>query len=505
MDQASSLSARKGRELQGSVLHAPSSSLLSTSCRVPQNTLIYSGISHFRTRIVLATIAGCPILIKAIRRHHGEAGLRRHEVSLLRLLDKITEGSVVEIDETGSELFYWPGTIVGGDTSQSAGGANGVPIVSGECSETGVSYSHVHNCGKEVCVSYFIEALMMVAPFGKFPLDILLQGLTHDGMRPPVDIVRTVSLPLLKRVIQAGQDTAAFCTDIKGQDVDNDTEGIQGRWGTNADMKNAKKKKGGACSTVVGNTLVWNPDGLMLKIESRGCPPLGGGRVRFQCPILSRVNPFVMIDEGKVKRVRGVAFCSKVAGQYAVRMGDRARGLLNPLLKDVFIYTEMDGRKAGRGRKNQGGYGGLSEGYGITLVAETSTGVCKGADMCIDARVSRDVHSLPFVLSILNGGESKQRRQPCKRMRMQKEGGAHAVGGEGIRCVGQELIMPGGKIENIIKRTSISTEEQRPGVAHSACEWVGRACASRLLLEVSQGGVVDSSHQYLPLFFYGTG
>ena len=63
-----------------------------------------------------------------------------------------------------------------------------------------------------------------------------------------------------------------------------------------------------------------------------------------------------------VKRIRGVAFSSKVSPQTCNRMVDGARGVLNALLADVYIFTDhMSGAAAG-----------LSPGYGLTLVAETT-------------------------------------------------------------------------------------------------------------------------------------
>lgn len=65
---------------------------------------------------------------------------------------------------------------------------------------------------------------------------------------------------------------------------------------------------------------------------------------------------------GMVKRIRGVAFSTKVSPQSVNRMVDGARGVLNALLADVYIFTDhMSGLS-----------GGFSPGYGLTLVAETT-------------------------------------------------------------------------------------------------------------------------------------
>ncbi len=62
-----------------------------------------------RTRLVLATLSGRAVRIRRIRALDQEPGLREAEASLVRLLDKITDGSRVEVSETGTALFFSPG------------------------------------------------------------------------------------------------------------------------------------------------------------------------------------------------------------------------------------------------------------------------------------------------------------------------------------------------------------------------------------------------------------
>lgn len=69
-------------------------------------------------------------------------------------------------------------------------------------------------------------------------------------------------------------------------------------------------------------------------------------------------------EEGKVKRVRGLAYSTRVSPQMGARMVDAARGVLNKLLPDVYIHTDhYKGRDAG-----------LSPGFGLTLTAESTSG-----------------------------------------------------------------------------------------------------------------------------------
>lgn len=59
------------------------------------------GCQSFRQRLVCATILGRPIRIDDIRAQDENPGLRDYEASFLRLLEKITNGCSVEINETG--------------------------------------------------------------------------------------------------------------------------------------------------------------------------------------------------------------------------------------------------------------------------------------------------------------------------------------------------------------------------------------------------------------------
>ena len=85
---------------------------------------------------------------------------------------------------------------------------------------------------------------------------------------------------------------------------------------------------------------------------------------------------------GMVKRVRGVAHSMRVSPQVSNRMVDGARGPLNSLLADVFIFTDhMSGPAAGN-----------SPGFGITLVAETTSGGLIGSEA--QAEVHKEVLSI---------------------------------------------------------------------------------------------------------------
>jgi RNA 3'-terminal phosphate cyclase-like protein len=99
--------------------------------------------------------------------------LLEHEASFLRLLDKMTNGSRIEINSTGTQLRFQPGVLLGGEID--------------------------HFCSGERSIGWFLEGIMPLAPFGKEDLSLQLQGIT-DGCcdkDPSPDYIKSSILPLL--------------------------------------------------------------------------------------------------------------------------------------------------------------------------------------------------------------------------------------------------------------------------------------------------------------------
>lgn len=244
-----------------------------------------------------------------------------------------------------------------------------------------------HNCPTSRGLTYFLEGLMMLAPLAKSPVSIRLRGITNGGPDPSVDTFRTATLPLLSKF------------------------GIS--------------------------------ENLLFKVTKRGAMPGGGGEVTFSCPIVKSIQPVELLNEGKVKRVRGVAYTTKVSPQFAARMVDSARGVLNDFLPDVWIYTDH----------SKGPQCGESPGYGISLVAETITRCLKAAD----------------ATAVLT------------------DAGAGGTGGARISDAGG------------LRRARPSGTDAEEGLGSP--EEVGETVAKRLLAEIDLDGVVDTAHQSMVLLF----
>lgn len=132
------------------------------------------GSRNLRLRLLLSTLSSTPLLIEDIRASATFPGLRPHEISFLRLLEKVCDDCVVEINETGTKLKYIPGIVMGGKNL-------------------------VHDCGVSRSIGYFMEPLLVLSLFGKKPLAISLKGITNDPKDPSVDTFQSTTLPILQR------------------------------------------------------------------------------------------------------------------------------------------------------------------------------------------------------------------------------------------------------------------------------------------------------------------
>ncbi len=95
----------------------------------------------------------------------------------------MTNGSRIEVSETGTSLTFVPGLLVGGRVEQ--------------------------ECPPDRCVGYYLEPLLALGPFCKAPLHVTLTGVTNNQADPSVDLIRASTLPVLKRFL-LGKLTVKF-------------------------------------------------------------------------------------------------------------------------------------------------------------------------------------------------------------------------------------------------------------------------------------------------------
>jgi RNA 3'-terminal phosphate cyclase-like protein len=284
--------------------------------------LQYSGSNYFRQRLVCATLCNKPVRIDDIRVGGQNKGLKPHEASLLLLLDKLTKGSEIQINELGTSLVYKPGVVLGGSNI-------------------------VHDCDNSRGVGYYLEVVLCLAPFAKKPIDIILRGITNHQNDVSVDTFRNSTLHVMKL------------------------------FGLESDPT--------------------------IQIVKRGAYPNGGGEIRFQCPIVKKLKPIQLIDEGMVKRIRGIAYATRVSPVIANRLVEGSRGMLNNFIPDVWVYTDH----------YHGKTSGNSPGYALYLQAETDT----------DCRISVEYVPVPTDPTSLNVPEDIGKHTATLLLEEIKKGG----------------------------------------------------------------------------------
>ena len=148
------------------------------------------GATQFRQRIVVSLLSHRPLLIRNIRSDDTDSpGLRNYEVSFLRLLDRITNGSRLEINATGTQVRFVPGILVGGTLEHAC------PVLSDDDDDDALFDTKVRSIG------WFIEGILPLLPFGKDAFCITFTGVT-DGTSErdaSVDYWQATALPLLAR------------------------------------------------------------------------------------------------------------------------------------------------------------------------------------------------------------------------------------------------------------------------------------------------------------------
>lgn len=200
----------------------------------------------------------------------------------------MTNGSSIEINYSGTEVVYKPGSILGGSLN--------------------------FDCGTEKSIGYFLEPILLLAPFSKLAFKLSFTGLTCHSECTSIDVIRTVFIKIIEK------------------------------FGIN--------------------------EGIDLKIVKRGSPPLGGGEVHFTCPVVTSLKNVDFSDPGRIKRIRGIAAVTRISPQASNRLVESCRSVLNTFIPDIYIYSDV----------YKGPEAGLSPGFGISLVAESTTGALLHTD-----------------------------------------------------------------------------------------------------------------------------
>lgn len=288
------------------------------------DSLRFTGHRSFTQRLVLATLTGRPVHISKIRSSSPtHPGLAPHEISFLRLLEAVTNGSTMQISYTGTTMTYHPGLITG---TIAGFGASDDDLI-----------EHTIPANNTRGVTYFLLPLCLLAPFSKAHMNVRLSGpgvitaATQTG-DISVDSFRTAVLPLY------------------------------GLFGI-------------------------PPARIELRVLQRSCAGKGGRggggvvELRFASQVRLPKTLHLNRSPGRIKRIRGVAYSTGVSASNNGRMIYAAREVLNPLCSDIHVAAQYDQAPLVPGgadkTKNRTGIG-----FGLSLVAESnSVGVMYSADV----------------------------------------------------------------------------------------------------------------------------
>jgi RNA 3'-terminal phosphate cyclase-like protein len=282
----------------------------------------FTGHRHLTTRLLLATLTGRPVRISQIRSTSTNPGLTRHETNFIRLLDAVTNGSQIQFSMTGTTLVFRPGLITG--SAEGLGAAGGVirHEIPRECARRGVSY--------------WLIPLCILSPFSKGNMNVTFHGegcVTSSTVSGDIsaDTVRTAILPLYKSF------------------------GIE----RNIELRILKR----SCSPQAGKS--------------------AGGEVQLVFNHQVRLPKTLhLLNPGRVKKIRGVAYCVEVPKTNNERMIHEARGILNKFVPDTYIFADASPAPLVPSSNNKGsGKVKGAVGFGLSLVAESSTGVLYSADV----------------------------------------------------------------------------------------------------------------------------
>lgn len=83
---------------------SPSNNLHRTPMPAPKSEILrFTSHRDLRQRLLLSILSGKSVRVDQIRSEDIQVGLRDYEVNLLRLVEKVTNGSTIEISVTGEQ------------------------------------------------------------------------------------------------------------------------------------------------------------------------------------------------------------------------------------------------------------------------------------------------------------------------------------------------------------------------------------------------------------------
>lgn len=359
-----------------------------------------------------------------LEKSERQVGLQIHEINFLKFIARITSGTVMSTSDQNTTLVFQPGQVMGGTISHvlpASASTSHEDDPSGQSSGTQRSEASLslmpHELGyQESCtqraVTYIIEAALLLLPFAKYDSRILFNGATQSVWDLSVDTIRTVTLRWLSLFGVVAQ----------------------------------------------------------LRLLRRGAPPGGDGAVELEVRCVRKLQSVAIgvapslkgssgnselglttlskssTHRGRVRRVRGIAFASRTAGDLPQRAATAAKGVLLSLLPDVYVMTDVD-----RGGKRK--------------------------------KMRRENEDLPMELEMDNDDKGNLQHEASRSSENRKPSSGYG------------LIL----VADTTNSNSTLLSQETVARAGDAPEEVGERCAHLLLDEIYEGGSVDRHHQLFVL------
>ncbi|CRH01213.1 RNA 3'-terminal phosphate cyclase-like protein, putative [Plasmodium relictum] len=281
----------------------------------------FSGSNYFRFRLALSLISGKSITIKNIRKNKNGIknnkeldkiskepeieGLHEYEAKILKLIDKLCDNTIIKINENGDELYFKPGFLVGNVNDEVK--INDLNII--------------FHCGKERSITYFLEFLLMIIPFFKNPVKLLLKGITDDSIDSTVYTLKIVSEHFFKTFLKVDENF------------------------------------------------------LNITILKRGIKSDCSGEVLFFMNNFKSIDSFDINDPGLVKKISGSIFCNNVSLIFRNKFMNCAKKNLCKFTP----YVSIEAENAKLKKNNEENHF-----ISLSLFAHTQNKCIYATDLCID-------------------------------------------------------------------------------------------------------------------------
>lgn len=212
------------------------------------------GGSVLRFSLALASVKGEPIRIYNIRANRDKPGLANQHLTAVEALQELTDAEVEGKELRSKEVIFHPNNPKGKKIEMNIGTAGSTTLI--------------------------LQAVMIPAAFAEGPTNIEITGGTDNPFAPPIDYLRNVTLPILKRLGYRGE----------------------------------------------------------VECIKRGHYPKGGGKIKAKIEPVENFQTLNLTNRGEVKSVAGRSHCVKLPGHIAKRQAKSAE----ERLKEAGYKSEIE-------------------------------------------------------------------------------------------------------------------------------------------------------------------